>query len=123
MPVNSRIIAVVVLGYVGLSAAIAIGRVRRTIGFDIDSRRIRELKQGYDRTNEVRPDEFTNANILFTDQYDELAKANFYIVAVPTPIDDANQPNLTPLLKASQTLGNTLKAGDIVVYEAVVGFF
>lgn len=117
---QERIISVIGLGYVGLPVAVAFGLKRRTIGFDINAQRIAELKQGNDRTGEVTGEEMQSANILFTDSIDELKLANFHIVAVPTPVDSANQPDLTPMLKASETVGLTLKKGDIVVYESTV---
>lgn len=115
-----RTVSVIGLGYVGLPVAVAFGLKRRTIGFDINAIRIRELKQGFDRTGEVTSDELTAAEILFTDSVDELKLADFHIVAVPTPVDDANQPDLTPMLKASETVGRALKKGDVVVYESTV---
>lgn len=115
-----RIVSVIGLGYVGLPVAVAFGLRRRTIGFDINSSRIAELKRGYDRTGEVEAAELASADILFTNSIAELRQANFYIVAVPTPVDVANQPDLTPMLKASETVGHALKKGDIVVYESTV---
>lgn len=115
-----RVISVTGLGYVGLPVAVAFGKCRKTIGFDIDASRIEELTRGYDRTGEVDPDELNRADILFTDRIEDLALADFHIVAVPTPVDDANQPDLTPMLKASETVGKALKRGDIVVYESTV---
>ena len=120
MSTNNRIVSVVGLGYVGLPVAVAFGKIRRTVGFDINHARIGELKSGYDRTGEVESADLLSADILFTDQVAELAKADFHIVAVPTPIDSANQPDLTPMLKASETVGKALKRGDIVVYESTV---
>ena len=117
---HQRTISVVGLGYVGLPVAVAFGMKRRTIGFDINSRRIEELRQGYDRTNEVLTEDLQAADILFTDPIDELRLADFHIVAVPTPVDDARQPDLTPMLKASETVGKALKKGDVVVYESTV---
>jgi len=117
---NERIVSVIGLGYVGLPVAVAFGLKRITIGFDINAVRIQELKQGYDRTGEVTSEELTVAEILFTDSIDELKRADFHIVAVPTPVDDANQPDLSPMLKASETVGLALKKGDIVVYESTV---
>lgn len=117
---NQRTISVVGLGYVGLPVAVAFGKVRRTVGFDINPERIRELKSGHDRTGEVETDDLTTADILFTDRIDELKLADFHIVAVPTPVDDANQPDLTLMYKASETVGKALKKGDIVVYESTV---
>lgn len=115
-----RVISVVGLGYVGLPVAVAFGKSAKTIGFDINAVRIAELKSGYDRTDEVTSDDLRSADILFTDKVEELRLADFHIVAVPTPIDDAKQPDLTPMLKASETVGRALKAGDIVVYESTV---
>jgi UDP-N-acetyl-D-galactosamine dehydrogenase len=108
------------LGYVGLPVAVAFGRRRRTVGFDINPARISELQRGVDRTGEVSSEELRSADILFTDRVEELAAADFHIVAVPTPIDDAHQPDLTPLVRASETVGRALKPGDIVVYESTV---
>lgn len=115
-----RFISVVGLGYVGLPVAVAFGLKSRTIGFDINEGRISELKRGYDRTGEVDCEELQSADIFFTNNINELKLANFHIVAVPTPIDGANQPDLTPMLKASETVGRALKKGDIVVYESTV---
>jgi UDP-N-acetyl-D-galactosamine dehydrogenase len=117
---NTRTVSVVGLGYVGLPVAVAFGKVRKTVGFDINSTRIAELKTGHDRTGEVEAADLHAADILFTDRIDELKLADFHIVAVPTPVDDANQPDLTPMLKASETVGKALKRGDIVVYESTV---
>lgn len=108
------------LGYVGLPLAVAFSKKFKTIGFDINSQRIGELKSGIDRTKEVTADELKSSSLIVTDQLDVLKEANFHIVAVPTPIDVAKQPDLGPLLKASETLGKILKAGDVVVYESTV---
>jgi UDP-N-acetyl-D-galactosamine dehydrogenase len=120
MAAHNRTISVVGLGYVGLPVAVAFGKVRRTIGFDISALRIRELKDGIDRTGEVTAEELRSSDILYTDRIEELRGADFHIVAVPTPVDEANQPDLTPMLKASETVGKALKKGDIVVYESTV---
>src|SRR6185369_16040282 len=117
---NTRTVSVVGLGYVGLPVAVAFGLKRRTIGFDINEARVAELKSGFDRTGEVAACELQNADILFTDRIEELGLADFHIVAVPTPVDSANQPDLSPMLKASETVGRALKQGDIVVYESTV---
>ncbi len=117
---SDRIVSVVGLGYVGLPVAVAFGKIRKTVGFDINALRVAELKAGYDRTGEVEADDLLMADIVFTDAIEELAKADFHIVAVPTPVDSANQPDLTPVLKASETVGEALKKGDIVVYESTV---
>lgn len=120
MGLNNRKVSVVGLGYVGLPVAIAFGKVGKTVGFDINSRRIEELKAGHDRTGEVTSEDLKAANILFTGKIEELGLADFHIVAVPTPVDDANQPDLTPMLRASETVGKALKKRDIVVYESTV---
>lgn len=116
----NRKISVIGLGYVGLPVAVAFGKVHRTIGFDINSVRISELRNGHDRTGEVAPEELVATDILFTYRIDELHQADFHIVAVPTPVDEANRPDLSLLLKASATVGKALKKGDIVVYESTV---
>lgn len=117
---SGRTISVVGLGYVGLPVAAAFGAVYRTVGFDVNPARIRELREGFDRTGEVSREELKRSAILFTDKVEELREADFHIVAVPTPIDDANQPDLSPLLSASETVGKALKPGDVVVYESTV---
>jgi UDP-N-acetyl-D-galactosamine dehydrogenase len=116
----NRQIAVVGLGYVGLPVAVAFGRAHRVIGFDINTTRIAELQAGHDRTDEVPAAELAAANILYTHHIEELRGANFFIVAVPTPVDLANKPDLSPLIAASRTVGQALKKGDIVVYESTV---
>jgi UDP-N-acetyl-D-glucosamine/UDP-N-acetyl-D-galactosamine dehydrogenase len=117
---TDRIISVVGLGYVGLPVAVAFGKVRRTIGFDINRARIAELRDGHDRTGEVASEDLRAADIAFTDSIEMLKEANFHIIAVPTPIDEANQPDLKLMCRASETVGAALKAGDIVVYESTV---
>ncbi|HHT9125411.1 MAG TPA: nucleotide sugar dehydrogenase [Candidatus Brocadiia bacterium] len=117
---KERIISVVGLGYVGLPVAVAFGKVRKTIGFDTNSKRIQEVKNGFDRTREVESEVLKSSNILFTDKLEDLKLANFHIVAVPTPVDAANRPDLTLVLRASETVGKALKLGDIVVYESTV---
>jgi UDP-N-acetyl-D-glucosamine/UDP-N-acetyl-D-galactosamine dehydrogenase len=117
---TERIISVVGLGYVGLPVAVAFGQVRRTIGFDINQTRISELQSGYDRTGEVTSEDLKSADILFTEKIEELALADFHIVAVPTPVDEAKQPDLSLMIMASRTVGKALKKGDVVVYESTV---
>ncbi|BCG47673.1 UDP-N-acetyl-D-glucosamine 6-dehydrogenase [Citrifermentans bremense] len=117
---HNRKISVVGLGYVGLPVAVAFGRVQRTIGFDISSKRIEELRSGLDRTGEVSSEDLLSAEICFTDKIEDLALADFHVVAVPTPVDPANQPDLSLLCSASETVGRALKKGDIVVYESTV---
>ena len=116
----NRVVSVIGLGYVGLPVAVAFGKRKKTVGFDINPTRIAELRQGHDRTGEVTPEDLAAADILFTSDIDELRQADFHIVAVPTPVDNANQPDLTPVLRASETAGKALKKGDIVVYESTV---
>jgi UDP-N-acetyl-D-galactosamine dehydrogenase len=118
---HGRKLAVIGLGYVGLPVAVAFGR-RGTpvIGFDIDTARIAELKAGRDRTREVEPGDIAHPRLHFTSDPAELAGADFFIVTVPTPIDQARRPDLTALLRASRTVGKALKKGDIVVYESTV---
>ncbi len=117
---QDQIISVVGLGYVGLPVAVAFGKKFQVIGFDLNQRRINELKDGFDRTEEVLPEDLKAARILYTTDSQELKKANFHIIAVPTPVDDHNKPDLTPMLKASESVGAVLKKGDIVVYESTV---
>ncbi|PNZ03228.1 nucleotide sugar dehydrogenase [Staphylococcus equorum subsp. linens] len=115
-----RKIAVVGLGYVGLPVAVAFGKQQQVIGFDINEQRINELMGGYDRTNEVLDEDLKKSDIKFTNQIEDLSKADFIIVAVPTPINKNNQPDLTPLIKASETIGKALTKDTIVVYESTV---
>ena len=115
-----RKISVIGLGYVGLPVAVAFGQASNVIGFDIDQTRIDALTNGIDKTGEVEPSEFLTTNIHFTSELTDLAKANFHIVAVPTPIDSSKKPDLTPLISASKTVGAILKKNDIVVYESTV---
>ncbi|MDH3976216.1 MAG: nucleotide sugar dehydrogenase [Deltaproteobacteria bacterium] len=117
---KERIVSVIGLGYVGLPVAVAFGKKRKTIGFDINSLRIKELIDGFDRTGEVEPDDLKEADILYTDSTEKLKEADFHIVAVPTPLDDAKRPDLTPVVKASETVGKAIKSGDIIVYESTV---
>lgn len=114
-------LAVVGLGYVGLPLAVEFGKKRPVLGFDINAKRIAELKQGMDHTLEVEPEELAQATQLeFSHEAEMLARANVYIVTVPTPIDDFKQPDLTHLIRASETIGKVLKRGDIVIYESTV---
>ena len=116
-----RSIAVIGLGYVGLPVAVAFLNAKfDVVGFDIDQGRIAELRRGHDRTNECSPEELAAAALTLTVEVKDLAASNFYIVTVPTPIDTANRPDLTALVRASETVGHVLKRGDIVVYESTV---
>ena len=116
----NRKIAVVGLGYVGLPVAVAFGKKGRIIGFDINEHRINTLKQGIDYTKEVESQDLLEADIDFTNDPSRLREADFIIVAVPTPITETKQPDLTPLIKASETVGSNLQKGAIVVYESTV---
>ena len=121
MKLDDLKIAVIGLGYVGLPLAVEFGKKVNTLGFDINEARINELKSGQDHTLEVSPEELAQAKYLqFSASLDELVASNFYIVTVPTPIDEYNQPDLTPLIKASTSIGKVLKKDDIVVYESTV---
>ena len=114
-------IAVIGLGYVGLPLAVAFGEKRAVVGFDINQKRIDELNAGKDVTREVSSDELAAASGLsFSTSADDLAQCQVFIVTVPTPIDEFKRPDLTPLIKASETVGRVLKPGDIVVYESTV---
>lgn len=114
-------LAVVGLGYVGLPLAVEFGKKRSVIGFDINTRRIDALKAGHDHTLEVSDAELAEAaQLSYTADRAELGQANVFIVTVPTPIDEYKQPDLTPLVKASETIGAVLKRGDIVIYESTV---
>ena len=114
-------IAIIGLGYVGLPLAVEFGKKVPVVGFDIHQKRIDELKSGQDHTLEVSPDELLQATQLsFSADLADLESCNFYIVTVPTPIDEFKQPDLTPLIKASQSIAQVLSAGDIVVYESTV---
>ncbi len=113
-------IAIVGLGYVGLPVALSFAKKYPTIGFDISQRRITELQQGEDKTEEVTSDELKASSILFTADPEELKKATFIVVAVPTPIDSNTHPDLRPLIGASETVGPRLSRGAVVVYESTV---
>lgn len=121
MELNNLKIGVIGLGYVGLPLAVELGKVYETVGFDIKKKRVTELENGEDFTLEVTADELKEAsNLSFSCEKADLKKCNFYIVTVPTPIDDHRRPDLTPLKKASETVGSILSSGDIVVYESTV---
>lgn len=118
---NNLKIAVIGLGYVGLPLAIEFSKYRDVIGFDINQHRIDSLQRGHDETLEVDESELKKASLLkYTSNPIDLIDCNFYIVTVPTPIDEFNRPDLRPLLKASETVGKLLSRGDIVVYESTV---
>ena len=117
---NARI-AIIGLGYVGLPLAVEFGKRYDTVGYDIHAARVAELRQGKDSTLEVEPELLAEATRLaYTDQLADIAGCNVYIVTVPTPIDAAKRPDLTPLVKASEAIGSVLKPGDTVIYESTV---
>ncbi|EGZ47612.1 Vi polysaccharide biosynthesis UDP-N-acetylglucosamine C-6 dehydrogenase TviB [Neisseria wadsworthii] len=114
-------LAIIGLGYVGLPLAVEFGKQRSVVGFDINHARIEALKQGHDATLEVDDEELASAkHLTYSADLEDLKKCNVFIVTVPTPIDEHNQPDLTPLVKASETIGKVLKKGDIVIYESTV---
>ncbi len=118
---NNTKIAIIGLGYVGLPLAVEFGKQYITLGFDINASRINELKSGLDRTLETNAEELASAKYLsYSFNVDDLNQCNVFIVTVPTPIDQANRPNLTPLIKASESVGKILKKNDIVIYESTV---
>jgi UDP-N-acetyl-D-galactosamine dehydrogenase len=114
-------IAIIGLGYVGLPLAVEFGKKYSVVGFDIDNRRIEELKKGIDKTLEIASENLKAAiHLNFSTQVKDIAICNYFIVTVPTPIDKHKRPDLTPLIKASETVGKVLKEGDIVIYESTV---
>jgi len=120
-PLENTKIAIVGLGYVGLPLAVEFGKRYDTFGFDINTARVGELRSGKDSTLEVDAEEMASATRLhFSSTLDDIRCCNVYIVTVPTPIDAAKRPDLTPLIKASESLGTVIKSGDIVVYESTV---
>lgn len=117
---KNKKLAVIGLGYVGLPIALEFAKKVSVIGFDISPQRIEMMKNKIDPSNELEAAAFENCDIEFTGNLDKLSEANFFIVAVPTPVDEYNVPNLTPILKASETIGKVIKKGDYVVYESTV---
>lgn len=118
---GEKLIAVIGLGYVGLPLAVEFGKIRSTIGYDIHQQRIEELQRGFDRTNELEERELQQARYLkVTSDPSELKRAQIYIVTVPTPIDEFNQPNFSPLEQASKLVATYLQKNDIVIYESTV---
>ncbi len=121
MNLSNTKIAIIGLGYVGLPLAVEFGKKQPVLGFDINATRIAELQSGQDHTLESSPEELKTATQLgFSSNADELKACGIFIVTVPTPIDKANRPDLTPLIKASETVGKALKIGAIVIYESTV---
>jgi UDP-N-acetyl-D-galactosamine dehydrogenase len=113
-------LAVIGLGYVGLPIALEFAKTISVIGFDISQKRIELMRRGIDPSEELDSSEFENKDILFTYDLNDLRDASFYIVAVPTPVDSHNVPDLKPVLSASETIGKVIKKGDYVVYESTV---
>ncbi len=113
-------LAVIGLGYVGLPIALAFSKKLSVIGFDIHEGRVQMMKQGIDPSKELDKSEFENCDIQFTSSLEVLREAKFYIVAVPTPVDEHNVPDLLPVQKASETIGKVIKKGDYVVFESTV---
>ena len=113
-------LAVIGLGYVGLPIALEFSKKISVIGFDINAARIEMMMNGIDPSKELEKEAFNNCDIEFTNSLDKLREANFFIVAVPTPVDSNNVPDLVPVIKASETVGKVLKKGDYVVYESTV---
>lgn len=118
---ESAKVGVIGLGYVGLPLAVEFSKQRQTIGFDINQVRIDELTNGFDSTLECSDEELSEAkHLVYTSSIEELKKCNVFIVTVPTPIDEHKQPDLTPLIKASETVGSIVKKGDVIIYESTV---
>lgn len=121
MDVKDKVIGIIGLGYVGLPLAVEFGKLRSVLGFDINQARIDELRRGKDSTLEVAPSDLALAKHLrYSSSATDLAECDIFIVTVPTPIDKANRPDLTPLVKASETVGKVMKSGSIVIYESTV---
>src|SRR5688572_8671507 len=113
-------LAVIGLGYVGLPIALEFAKKISVIGFHINSARINKMKKCIDPSNELEKEAFSNTDIVFTDSIDVLREARFFIVAVPTPVDEHNVPDLIPIKKASESIGKVIKKGDYVVFESTV---
>lgn len=120
-PLSDIRLGIIGLGYVGLPLAVEFGKTRSVLGFDINPKRISELGAGHDFTLETEPEELRAAkHLVFSTQLEDLRACNCFIVTVPTPIDAHKRPDLTPLIKASETVGKVLKKGDVVIYESTV---
>ena len=117
---KEKTLAVIGLGYVGLPIALEFAKKIKVIGFDINAQRVEMMRNGIDPSQELESSAFENCDIEFTNDLDVLRKANFFIVAVPTPVDEHNVPDLIPVLRASETIGKVIKKGDYVVFESTV---
>jgi UDP-N-acetyl-D-galactosamine dehydrogenase len=115
-----RNVAVIGLGYVGLPLAVELARKMPVVGFDISELRIKELRGGHDRTREVEGAKLTSSTLAYSHTLEDIRASDFYIVTVPTPVHESKQPDLTPIIKASESVAKVLKKGDIVVYESTV---
>ena len=114
-------VGIIGLGYVGLPLAVEFGKVIDVVGFDINKERIEELKKGFDRTKEVEPEDLkASKKLSYSSSLEDLKTVNYFIVTVPTPVDEYKKPDLTPLISASKTVGSVLKKGDTVIYESTV---
>jgi len=121
MDIKDKTLAIIGLGYVGLPLAVEFGKHRPVIGFDINAKRVAELQGGQDHTLECSPEELKAATHLrYSCHHADLKEAQVFVVTVPTPVDKANRPDMTPLVKASETVGKALKKGDVVIYESTV---
>jgi len=117
---KARKIAVIGLGYVGLQVAVAFGKKQKVVAFDINKSRLEDLSNNFDKTGEVSKNDLINSNLFYTSTLEDLKEADLYIIAVPTPINNSNEPDLNLLIKASETVSKVLKKGDIAVYESTV---
>jgi UDP-N-acetyl-D-galactosamine dehydrogenase len=118
---NNPKITIIGLGYVGLPLAVEFGKKFPVVGFDINAKRLDELRAGHDRTLEVSATELkASGHLTFSSNIDDIRQSDYFIVTVPTPIDAYNRPDLTPLIKASETVGKALKPGAVVIYESTV---
>ena len=117
---KKKTLAVIGLGYVGLPIALEFAKKIKVIGFDINAQRVEMMRNGIDPSQELESSAFENCDIHFTNSLDELREANFFIVAVPTPVDEHNVPDLVPVQRASETIGKVIKKGDYVVFESTV---
>ena len=121
MNISEVKVGVIGLGYVGLPLAVEFGKQYPTVGFDVNVKRVAELKSGHDFTLETSPEEIASASgLTFSTDFNELNGCNVYIVTVPTPVDQSKRPDLTPLIKASETIGKVISKGDVVIYESTV---
>lgn len=121
MNFSDATIAIIGLGYVGLPLAVEFGKHRPVLGFDINRARVAELQSGKDHTLECTPDQLqAAAHLRYSCEVDDLKQCHIFIVTIPTPVGEANRPDLSPLIKASQTVGAALKRGDVVIYESTV---